>query len=59
MAKITVNITKDNDEKFTVKCGTSVGGGQEKCKSDSLEDVKDFIGNIIKRLDEDGYIGKK
>lgn len=59
MARITINITKNKNDKFTVKCGTSVGGGQEKCKDKSIEEVKNFIGNIIKKLDNDGFIGRK
>lgn len=59
MAKITINITKNNENEFLVKCGTSVGGGQEKCKNSSIREVKDFIGNIIERLDKEGHIGKK
>ena len=59
MAKITVTITKSDDDNFTVKCGTSVGGGQEKIKGKSLDEVKDFLGDIIERLDEKGLIGRK
>ncbi|MBR0542372.1 MAG: hypothetical protein IJK26_09285 [Clostridia bacterium] len=59
MAKITVSITKSDNGSFTVKCGTSAGGGQEKAKDQSLDDVKDFIGGIIERMDEKGLIGRK
>lgn len=59
MAKLTITITKTDKEKFTVKCGTSVGGGQQKCKDKSLDEVKDFLGNIIQSLDENDCIGRK
>ena len=59
MAKITVTITKSDEDKFTLKCGTSVGGGQEKRKDISLEESKEFIGDIIQKLDEKGLRGRK
>lgn len=59
MAKITVTITKSDEGKFTVKCGTSVGGGQQKCKDKSLDEVKEFIGDVIQTLDENDCIGRK
>ena len=59
MAKITITITKSEDDKFTAKCGTSVGGGQDKIKDKTLEEVKEFIGGVIRSLDDEGYIGRK
>lgn len=59
MAKITITITKSEDDKFTAKCGTSVGGGQDKIKDKTLEEVKEFIGSIIRSLDDEGHIGRK
>lgn len=59
MAKITITITKSEDNKFTAKCGTSVGGGQEKVKDKNLDEVKEFIGDVIKNLDDEGHIGRK
>lgn len=59
MAKITLTITKSEEDTYTVKCGTSVGGGQEKCKGKTLDEVKEFVGGIIERLDGDGFIGRK
>lgn len=59
MAKITITITKTEDDKFTAKCGTSVGGGQDKIKDKTFDEVKDFIGDVIRNLDSEGYIGRK
>ncbi len=59
MAKITLTITKSEEGKFTVKAGTSVGGGQDKIKDKDLEDVKQFVGKIIKEMDKKNLIGRK
>lgn len=59
MAKVTVTVTKSENDKYTVKCSTSEGGGQKKCKGVDFEEAKEFIGGIIKDLDDKGLIGRK
>ena len=57
--KLTVTIIKGSKEDtYTAKIGTSIGGGQERCKDVPMNIVLKKLGDIIKKAEADGYVGK-
>ena len=64
MAKIEITIAKTGaNEKgeplFNVSLGTSAGGGQDRRKNVTLNQLGSFVAEKAEELDDRGFIGKK
>lgn len=47
------------DGSYTAKFSTSIGGGQERLKDVSSDEIAAHVKKMLERADEDGYVGKK
>lgn len=57
--QVTISIIKGKEENtYNAKFGTSRGGGQERIRDASPEEVGKKLAEIIKKADKDGYIRK-
>lgn len=58
--QIKISVVKGSAEgMYTAKFSSSIGGGQERIKDASSEEVADFVKKMLEKADEDGYVGKK
>lgn len=58
--QITISVVKGTEEgKFNAKFGTSKGGGQERIKNATAEEVANKLKDIIEDADVEGFVGKK
>lgn len=58
--QIKISIVKGSKEDtFNAKFGTSIGGGQERIKDATADEVAKKLASIIKEADAEGQVGKK
>ena len=58
--KVEITVVKGSKEgKYTAKYATSVGGGQDRIKDVTLQEVTDYAKKLIEDADKSGFVGKK